>query len=655
MPDYFKKQWIQIPLFILILLSFVLSIILSLYHMLLGAICFLVSLIMAIFLIRKTYVYSKELQVYIEEISERVKEVSEGSFLKIPIGIILYNEEYQLVWMNPFMLSILGDGISVGSYLYDVHSSIIPLIKEEQTNELVMIHNRVYRIESNKDEKLLYFLDATEETEMQDLYLRQQTVFGVIFLDNYEDVTQNLDDHLRSNLNSLVTSLINQWSIQNGIYAKRTASDRFFIVLNQGILQQLEKERFSILDTVREETAQKGLPLTLSIGIGELAPRLPELGHLAQSSLDLALSRGGDQVAVKKPNGKVRFFGGKTNPVEKRTRVRARVISHALKDLILESKRVIIMGHKFPDMDAIGASIGILKVVEANDREGFIIINEHEVDKSLERLLKEVKKDEELYSKIISSQEALQFIDGDTLLIVVDTHLSSMVIEEQLLIKTEKIIVIDHHRRGEDFIKSPVLVYMEPYASSTAELVTELLEYQPKRLKLSTLEATALLAGIIVDTKSFTLRTGSRTFDAAGYLRQRGADTVLVQKLLKEDFETYLKKSRLVETAHINEYGVAIAKGDESTLYENILIAQAADTLLSMANVVASFVIAKRQDGITGISARSLGDVNVQLIMEKMNGGGHLTNAATQLREHTVVEAEQMLIKQIYSYFEEEK
>ncbi|MCL6617422.1 MAG: DHH family phosphoesterase, partial [Anoxybacillus ayderensis] len=373
---------------------------------------------------------------------------------------------------------------------------------------------------------------------------------------------------------------------------------------------------------------------------------------LAQSSLDLALGRGGDQVAIKQPNGKVKFYGGKTNPMEKRTRVRARVISHALKELILESEQVFIMGHKYPDMDAIGAAIGILKVAQMNQKEAFIIIDTSRIDSGVQRLLEEVKKQTELWSRFISPEQALELASEDTLLVVVDTHKPSLVIEERLLLRLDRVVVIDHHRRGEEFIQDPILVYMEPYASSTSELVTELLEYQPKRSKLSMLEATALLVGIVVDTKSFTLRTGSRTFDAASYLRAQGADTTLVQKLLKENIEHYVKRAKIIENAIIDEHGFAIAKGNVNETYDPVLIAQAADTLLSLHGVVASFVISKRNDQTIGISARSLGDVNVQLIMEKLDGGGHLTNAATQLANVTMDEAEKRLRAAIREYIE---
>jgi c-di-AMP phosphodiesterase-like protein len=502
-----------------------------------------------------------------------------------------------------------------------------------------------------RDERLLYFFDVTEQVEIEKLYEDERTAIAIILLDNYDDLTQGMDDQRKSSINSLVTSLLDKWARDNGVFFKRVSSERFIAVFNEHILQQLEKGKFSILDEIRETTAKQNVPLTLSIGVGSAVSSLPELGTLAQSSLDLALGRGGDQVAIKQANGKVKFYGGKTNPMEKRTRVRARVISHALKDIVLDSDKVIVMGHKNPDMDAIGSAIGILKVAQMNEREGYIVINTQQLDSSVLRLMEEIKNKEELYARFITPDDAFEMITDETLLVVVDTHKPSMVIEERLLNRIDKVVVIDHHRRGEEFIKNSLLVYMEPYASSTAELVTELLEYQPKRSKIDMLESTALLAGIIVDTKSFTLRTGSRTFDAASYLRAHGADTVLVQKFLKEDVDTYIKRSKLIEEVIFYKKGIAIAAAKTDQVHNQVLIAQAADTLLTMDGVVASFVMAKRSDDTVGISARSLGDINVQVIMEMLNGGGHLTNAATQ-QVCSIDEAESRLKAAIDEYLE---
>jgi c-di-AMP phosphodiesterase-like protein len=570
----------------------------------------------------------------------------------MPIGIMLINDEYIIEWTNPFLASCFDEDSLVGRSLYNVAESLIPLIKQEVETEIIMLHDRKFRVILKRNERLLYFFDVTEQAEIEKMYRNERTAIAIIFLDNYDELTQGMDDQMRSSLNNLVISILNKWAQENGVFFKRISSERFIAVFNEGILQNLEKSKFSILDDVREMTSKQNVSFTLSIGVGTGVSSLPELGTLAQSSLDLALGRGGDQVVIKQADGKVKFYGGKTNPIEKRTRVRARVISHALKELITESDKVIIMGHKNPDMDAIGASIGIYKVAQMNQKDAYIVVNFQEIDTGVKRLVREIRQNEQLLSYFIGPEEALEIVTDKTLLVVVDTHISGLVIEERLLKRTDKVVVIDHHRRGEDFIKNPLLVYMEPYASSTSELVTELLEYQPKRGKIDMLEATALLAGIIVDTKSFTLRTGSRTFDAASYLRAQGADTVLVQKFLREDIESYLKRSKLIESVDFYKEGIAIATGNDTQIHDQVLIAQAADTLLTLDGVIASFVISKRSEEQIGISARSLGDINVQVIMEHLRGGGHLTNAATQLTGITIAEAEELLKRAIDEYIE---
>jgi cyclic-di-AMP phosphodiesterase len=652
MPQYLEKRHFRYLLYGLIGLTFVLLSFLTYYNWIFGLIGFALMFLPYYLIFELDRKQRKEVEEYISTLSYRVKKVGEEALMEMPIGIMLINDEYFIEWANPFLASSFDEDTLIGRSLYDVADVLIPLIKQEVETESIMLHDRKFRVILKRDERLLYFFDVTEQSEIEKMYHDERTVIAIIFLDNYDELTQGMDDQMRSSLNSMVTSILNKWATDNGVFLKRTSSDRFIGVFNEHILQLLEKNKFSILDEVRETTAKQNVPLTLSIGIGAGVTSLPELGTQAQSSLDLALGRGGDQAAIKQPNGKVKFFGGKTNPMEKRTRVRARVISHALKDLILESDKIIVMGHKNPDMDAVGAAIGIQKVAQLNQKEGFIVMNFQEIDTGVKRLLEEIKSHEKLFSRFITPEQALEAATEDTLLVIVDTHKPALVIEERLLNKIDKVVVIDHHRRGEEFIDNPLLVYMEPYASSTAELVTELLEYQPKRMKIEMLEATALLAGIIVDTKSFTLRTGSRTFDAASYLRAQGADTVLVQKFLKEDVETYVRKAKLIENVEFIYEGIAIAKAKSEDIFDQVVIAQAADTLLTMDGIQASFVISKRSDMSIGISARSLGGVNVQVIMEMLDGGGHLTNAATQLAETTIEDAELRLKAAISEYVE---
>ena len=652
MPNHLDKQRINIPFFTLLALA-VLQLVVIVFHQWLIGVISLVFLVFILYYYRnEEKQYQKEMEQYISTLSYRLKKVGEEALMEMPIGIMLYNDDFQIEWANPFLASCFHEETLVGRSIYEVGEELIPFLKQgDSDTEIISFYDRKYKVVSKRSERLLYFFDVTEQAQIEKLYEAERTVVGVIFLDNYDEVTQGMDDQTKSTINSQVTSIINKWATDNGVFLKRTSTERFVAVLNESILVQLEKNKFSILDEVREQTSKHGMPLTLSVGIGTGLSSLPELGQQAQSSLDLALGRGGDQVAIKQTNGKVRFYGGKTNPMEKRTRVRARVISHALKELINDSDKVIVMGHRFPDMDAIGASIGIAKVAELNQKEAYIVLNNQEVDTSIKRLLDEVKGNDKLWEKFITPEDAYEISTSETLLVVVDTHKPSLVIDEKLLSKFDKVVVIDHHRRGEDFIEDALLVYMEPYASSTAELVTELIQYQPKRLKITMLEATVLLAGIIVDTKSFTVRTGSRTFDAASYLRSQGADTILVQKFLKEDLDNFVKRAKLIESAYLYKEGVVIALGHREERFDQVMIAQAADTLLSMSDIHTSFVLAYRTEDQVGISARSLGDVNVQLLMEKLEGGGHLTNAATQLKM-SLEEAEIKLKQVIDEHFD---
>lgn len=644
MSAFFRKRPIRVPLFFLSVLGLISAFLLLYWQMWIGSIVaalFLIVLVIGWQMEKRLY---EETEKHIETLSYRMKRVGEEALLEMPIGIIMVNENWTIEWANPYMSRELEFDSLIGEDLFTLSDDFHSLVKQEDNKEqTVSLSGKKFKVFYKQEEKLLYFFDITEQTEIETLYYSDRSVIGVLFIDNYDELAQGMDDQTRGQLNSLVTSLVNNWGAGYGIYVKRISSDRFLAVLNESILLELEKTKFSILDDIREATSKLNLALTLSIGVGAGSSSLVELGQLAQSGLDLVLGRGGDQVAIKQPSGKVKFYGGKTNPVEKRTRVRARVISHALRDLIQDSDQVFVMGHQLPDMDAIGAAVGVRKMAEMNQINGYVVINFDELDQSVTRLMEEVKNKPQLFERFISPEEALSKLTDRTLLVVVDTHKPSMVIDEKLLNRAEKIVVIDHHRRGEEFISNTMLVYMEPYASSTAELVTELLEYQPKHDKITMLEATAMLAGIIVDTKSFTLRTGARTFEAASYLRTNGADTVLVQRLLKEDIATYIERSKIIQTVEFFREGIAIAHGEETNSYSQVLIAQTADILLTMKDVSASFVVARKNNGDVGISARSMGEINVQLIMEKLGGGGHLTNAACQIHDKEIESAIEQL------------
>jgi c-di-AMP phosphodiesterase-like protein len=613
--------------------SFLLLGILTLHHWMYGAIGFVCLVGLIVYGIQAEKGFHRDLRLYLATISYRVKKAGEGVIAQLPIGILLYNEEKAIEWVNPYMTEMSGEQLLVGKNLQEVFPNLN--WKAEQKRIEFPYNQRVYEVLIRPEDRLLYFTDITDYKEITGRYHREKAALAIIHLDNLDELGQVTDEQSRTLLSTSVAGVITEWANRHGIYLRRITADKFLALMERETLDKLEETRFDILDVVREMTADNKIPITLSIGVGANAGTYTELGQMAQSSLDIALGRGGDQAAVKIGN-KITFYGGKSNAVEKRTRVRARVIAHALRDLIHEAEHVIVMGHKQPDMDSIGASLGVLKAVQVHDKQAYVVMDEG--NDSVERLMREIYANEELAECFITPEQAIRLVTGRTLLVVVDTHRPSLVIEPRLLAETSRIVVIDHHRRSEEFIE-PVLLYLEPYASSTAELVTELLQYQSDRLSIDSLIATALLAGIVVDTKSFAFRTGSRTFEAASFLRRNGADTAAVQRLLKEDLNQYVKRARIIMNTETYREKMAIAIGDPAEDYTQVQVAQAAEQLLTLSGIQASFVVAKRADDTILISARSLGDINVQSIMEKLGGGGHLTGAATQIEDISLKEA----------------
>lgn len=609
------------------------------FHWAAGTVALFVFSAAAYFSVKQELRRRKELQAYIATISHRVKRATNELMNGMPIGVVLYDDEKRIEWHNPFIAKMLERDTVAGETV----SSLWPglkTIKDKESVQEIVIGKRIFRVNVKPEERLLFFTDITAFTALSKKYEEEKPSLGILALDNVDEVTQGMDDQARSIVMAKVTTVINDWSVRNQIYLRRTASDRFLLLMNQRTLNKQEQEKFEVLDEVRDATNHLKLPVTVSIGVASGSDNLVELGQLAQTSLDIALGRGGDQVAVK-VGQRINFYGGRSNAVEKRTRVRARVVSHAMRDLIKESDKIIIMGHKIPDTDAIGAAIGVLRAAETFGKEAYIVLEG--VNPSIHRLMELIYEDEELTQKFIPPEEALDITTPRTLAVVVDTHRSTLVAEPKLLGLTNRLMVIDHHRRGEEFISDATLIYMEPYASSTCELVTELLQYIHDNVQLGVLEATALLAGIVTDTKSFAVRTGARTFEAASFLRRSGADSELIQRLMKDDLHGYMMKAGIIRHAEIVHDHFAVAVTEPGQKYPQLLIAQVADTLLNMQGIVASFVISERTDGLIGISARSMGQVNVQVIMEQFGGGGHMTNAAAQV-EGTLEHAKEKLL-----------
>ncbi|MBU5349569.1 DHH family phosphoesterase [Paenibacillus lautus] len=653
MPKFLQKRWHGYHTVWAFALVLLLVIFLSFYNTILGLVGLLLAVAGGYAMLKTEMKFRRELVDYIGDLSFRIQRVEGEAVSVLPFGIVLYSEDKTVEWHNQFVVNMFPQQSLVGASLEELFPQLVVAIKEAQEKKdnkeklpkeirLEISHeDKFYGATVIPDERLIYLDEITELAVLRQRYEDERLALGIIMMDNIDEASQGMDDQQRTALIAKVTSEITDWAREFNVYLRRLSSDRYLMMLNHRSLEALENSRFLILDEVREMTADLKVPLTLSVGLAFGSDDITELGQLAQSSLDMALGRGGDQAAVK-AGQRLSFYGGKSNAVEKRTRVRARVISHALRDLMQESDKVIIMGHKLPDMDVVGAAIGVLKAAQMYKVEAYIVMEG--MNPSISRLMEEVRKDEALMNRFISTEQAMQIMTEHTLLVVVDTHKASMTMEPRLVHRASRVVVMDHHRRGEEFINDAVLIYLEPYASSTCELVTEVLQYIHERVSLTPVEATALLAGITVDTKHFALHTGSRTFEAAGFLRRHGADTMMIQRVLKEDLTEFIAKAEIVKHAKMVYDHIAIAVSKSGEPMPQLLIAQVADMLLNMTDVQASFVISERTDGKIGISARSMGKMNVQMIMERLGGGGHLTNAAVQL-DTTPEKAEEKLME----------
>lgn len=593
----------------------------------------------------------KETNHYVSNLSYKINKGSQDASIKMPIGMLLLDSDGEIQWINPYLQKYFDKKDLLGFSLKQVDKELAQTVSQLKPNEEKVIYwkEKYFQTVYHSDIGMLYMMDITEYAVIKETYLDERPVFGQIFVDNFAEVSQSLTDRKKSNLNNFVTNQLTSWANHNNIYLKRVDTDRFVAFLDKKILSRLEKDRFDIIDKIRETTAQQNTPLTVSMGFSyadstENVMNYDEIASHAQENLDLALGRGGDQVVVRSKNEETRFYGGKSNPLEKRTRVRSRMVSQALENMMASATQIIIMGHQYPDMDCVGGCLGIRRIAKMHGKTSWIVTNPDQYSHDIKKLMAVIKEDEELSSSIVTPEMAEALLTPETLVIIVDVSKPSLTASPVIVEKANQLVIIDHHRRGQEFPANPDLVYIEPYASSAGELITELLEYQSnEEEQIKTIEATTLLAGIIVDTRNFTLRTGSRTFDTASYLKSVGADTILIQRLLKENVDTYLMRSHLLNSLEILPNNIGIVHGEETFVYPTVVAAQTADMMLSMENIDASFVVTRRNDGRVGISARSLGNKNVQRVMEKMGGGGHLSNAATQLTDMSIEEAIEQL------------
>ena len=571
------------------------------------------------------------------------KDYFKNCFENIPFAYVKINQEGNILEYN----SKFEDEF-ISSQKESEINQISEEINFEKAEQRIIINKTLYSVFMNKDEKNREYNLFFNKVNLPDEY---KTAVGLIFIDNYDEVLDTLEEFKHPLLLAIVDRKIKKAAKDLGGVVRKFEKDKYIFFVTTDKLNDLKESKFDILDSIREIDMGNKIPVTLSIGIGINGSNLDENMEFARVSIDLALSRGGDQVIIK--DGETyQFFGGHSKEIGKNSRVRARVKAYALTDLIDEASNVIIMGHKNIDLDCLGAGIGVYSIVSGLEKNCHIVLNN--VTSSVSGLYERLIKDEKYENAFISGEEALKLVNRKTLLIIVDTYKASMCECPELIEKCKKVVVFDHHRKGVEYIDKAVLTYHEPSCSSTCELITEMLMYINKNINIKSVEADSILSGIIVDTKNFSFKTGIKTFEAAAFLKKKGADTIRVKTLFKNTLEEYNAKAQIIKDAEISENGIAISSLNEKIENPILVVAQAADELLGISGVNASFVLSEN-DNCVYISARSFGNINVQIIMEMLGGGGHQSISATQIPNISISDAKIVLKDAINNYLQEEQ
>ena len=608
-----------------------------------------------------------EISQHLQDLTLNVNAAAKNSLIHSPFPLIILETDGNIIWRSTRYVSEFANedmSLYINELLDRINNKIEQQKDEKDKNikENIKIGNNDYKVlgefiksgtinkkkQSDKYMMILYFIDETEEVKLKKEYENSKNCIGILMIDNYEETMLQIDAEERPQLMAEIEKAIYEWANRvDGIMIK-SDRDRFVYVFDYKYLEKIKEDKFSILDTIKDISINK-VQVTLSIAISNDGLTNKEKYKTAQAAMDVILGRGGDQATIRE-NDKYIFFGGRTTEFEKRTKVKARIVAHALEELIKETDQVMIMGHNNPDIDAIGSALGISRLAKSLDKKVNIVASTEGL--ALKELLQSLSEDQEYEGLIINKEIAENEMTPETLLVVVDTNKISHVEAPELLDKTSRIAIIDHHRRSTDFIKDSILTFHEVYASSAAELVTEVLQYTEEQPKLTTLEAEALYAGIMMDTKNFTFKTGVRTFEAAAYLRRYGVDIIKVKKWFQSDLETYKKITNIIDKTEIIRDTIGISTYESEDKDAGVVCAKAADELLTIGNITTSFVLGNVGDMIS-ISGRSIGEINVQLILEKMGGGGHSTVAGVQIQGKTIKEVKQELIKKIDEYFEE--
>ena len=573
---------------------------------------------------------------------------------KMPVGVIKVNgETNEVEWFNPYAELIFSteDGQFDVEYLQQVLT--IPF---EGKGHYATIGDKKYSVYLDSQASVVYFFDASSEYEANVGLVTTRPVIGIMSVDNYDDLEDVVSDSDISSINGFIANFVEEFSEKYHMFYRRVGMDRFYLFTDYTVLEQLIESKFSIIDQFREEAKNRELPITVSMGFSYGDGNHDEIGRVALSNLNLAEVRGGDQAVVKeKEEGKDPiFFGGGTASAIKRTRTRTRAMMTAISEKIKSVDQVFVVGHKKLDMDALGASIGMQLFANNINERSYAVYDDTSMAQDIERAVGKIQSDGA--TKLVTVSDALRMVTNQSLLIMVDHSKTALTLSNDLYEKFHQVIVIDHHRRDEDFPENAMITYIESGASSASELVTELLQFQnSKKNRLNKIQASVLMAGIMLDTKNFSVRVTSRTFDVASYLRSRGSDSVLIQEISAINFDEYREVNELILNGQMVFPHIIVATGAADVPYGTVTISKAADSMLAMSKIEATFVIALNEQGSISISARSRSKVNVQKIMEQMGGGGHFNSAASQLEDVTIDQVRTQLIDCIQEEVQKDK
>jgi len=586
------------------------------------------------------------------DISRILGKEAKGALEYGEVGIITYNDQYEVTWVSDFLMkrNIQLEGKKATSFVEQIEE----LFQGERDSVIGVYDKCIYEVSRKEQAHVLFVKDITRFAKIKERYTKEALVIGMVHLDNYSDIQAFEEETMLTSINLNIRQAIVDWAKQHQIVIRRLRSDRFFLILNEEIFSKVLDEKFDILSFVRKKAAEIDVNITLSMAFARGHSDLSELDGMASDLLELAQSRGGDQVAVKAVGDDVKYYGGKSEATSPRSRVRVRVMAQAIKEIVMQSSQIFISGHKEMDFDCMGSNLAISRMVQSYGKKAYIVSKSGGIESHLQEAMNYYDAHLSERHNFISEEEALRLMKKNDLLIVADYHNPKQSNAPKLVEKSERVIVLDHHRRGAEFVKKPILVYLESSASSSCELMSELIAYQPGKSNISEVEATIMYLGILVDTNNFKMRTGFRTFEACAQLKKWGVDPTFAQSLLKESYDEFEAKIKVLKYAKMINDNIIISCVDDHEILSRSLMSIGADSMLSIKNVEASFVVGRLDENHVAISARSKGVVNVQVIMEALQGGGHFSAAAVQREDMTSEELYQELYEEIQKYLEEE-